>query len=240
LEKHWQRELIWEFTDKTRTGKMNDSPQIKDLLFDLGNVLVRFDWDIALSRLAPSLSGDTATLLKRDKQAFRGLFHEPGAALESGKIDFNEFHQIMSDRLATNIEKADFYRIWCDIFELDEDMASLGEELSKCYGTWLVSNTSEAHYQWIVNKFPRVLFYRDAALSFELRVMKPSEKFYSRLIEKFGIDPARTVFIDDIQENVEAAIRAGMTGIVFRGQEQLVSELGNIGVYTRLNREPKH
>ncbi len=219
---------------------MNDSRQIGDILFDLGNVLVRFDWDIALSRLARYLSGDMASLLKRDKQAFLRLFHEPGAALESGEIDFEEFHRIMSDRLGINIEKTEFYGIWCDIFELDEDMASLGEELSKDYGTWLVSNTSEAHYQWIIDKFPRVLFYRDAALSFNLKVMKPSAKYYSLLIEKFGIDPTRAVFIDDIQENVEGAIRAGMTGIVFRGQENLVTELGIIGVHAPLNKEPKH
>lgn len=218
---------------------MNDSGQIRDILFDLGNVLVRLDWDIALSRLAPHLSTDMAGLLKRDKQAFKALFHEAGAALESGEIDFDEFHRIVSDRLAISIEKTEFYRIWCDIFELDEDMASLGEELSKNYGTWLVSNTSEAHYQWIIDKFPRVLFYRDAALSFNLGVMKPSEKYYSMLIEKFGIDPARSVFIDDIQENVEAAIRAGMKGIVFRGQDRLVAELAIIGVKAQPNREPK-
>ena len=219
---------------------MNDSRQILDVLFDLGNVLVRFDWDIALRRLAPYLPADMARLLKRDKQAFKMLFHKAGAALERGEIDFDEFHRIMSDRLAINIEKKQFYRIWCDIFELDEDMASLGEELSKDYGTWLVSNTSEAHYQWIIKRFPRVLFYRDAALSFELGVMKPSEKYYSLLIEKFGIDPVSAVFIDDIQENVEGAIRAGMTGIVFRGQDQLVTELGILGVHAQLNREQKH
>ena len=219
---------------------MNDSRQIRDILFDLGKVLVRFDWDIALSRLAPYLSGDMATLLTRDKQAFKRLFHEPGAALESGEIDFDEFHRIMSDRLAIRIEKTEFHRIWCDIFELDEDMASLGEELSKDYRTWLVSNTSEAHYQWIINKFPRVLFYRDAALSFDLRVMKPSGKYYSLLIEKFGIDPARSVFIDDIQENVDGAIRAGMKGIVFRGRDRLVAELATIGVRAQQDGESKH
>jgi HAD superfamily hydrolase (TIGR01509 family) len=219
---------------------MNDSLQITDILFDLGNVLVRFDWDIALSRLEPRLSSDMASLLKEDKQAFKKLFYEPGNALESGEIDFEKFHRIMSARLAISIEEKEFCRIWCDIFELDEDMASLGEELSKDYGTWLVSNTSEAHYQWIINKFPRVLFYRDAALSFDLRVMKPSDKYYSLLIEKFGIDPARSVFIDDIQENVDGAVRAGMKGIVFRGRDRLVAELATMGVKAQLTRESKH
>jgi FMN phosphatase YigB (HAD superfamily) len=204
--------------------------QINDVLFDLGNVLVRFDWDIALRRLAPYLSPELAGLLRTDKEAFKKLFEEPGMALESGRIDFDEFHTIMSDCLEIKIEKAEFYRIWCDIFRLDVDMAILGEELSKRYGTWLVSNTSEAHYQWIINKFPQILFFRGAALSYELGVMKPSEEYYSRLIQKFGIDPFRAVFIDDIQENVDGAINAGIAGIVFHDKQQLMIELEKLGV----------
>jgi len=204
--------------------------QINDVLFDLGNVLVRFDWDIALRRLTQYLSPKLARLLRSDKQAFNKLFHEPGVALESGRISFDKFHEIMCDRLAIEMEKAEFCRIWCDIFQLDDDMAILGKELSKRYGTWLVSNTSEAHYQWIINKFPQILFFRGAALSYELGVMKPSEEYYSRLIQKFGIDPFRAVFIDDIQENVDAAINAGIAGIVFHDKQQLMIELEKLGV----------
>ncbi len=204
--------------------------QIKDLLFDLGNVLVRFDWDIALGRLRPYLSPKLAHLLRSDKQAFKDLFHEPGVALESGRIEFDEFHRVMSACLEIKIEKEEFCRIWCDIFQPDDDMAVLGKELSKGYGTWLVSNTSEAHYRWIINKFPQILFFRDAALSYELGVMKPSEEYYSRLIRKFGIDPAHAVFIDDIQENVDGAIDAGIAGIVFQDRQQLMIELEKLGV----------
>ena len=200
------------------------------VLFDLGNVLVRFDWDIALRRLTPYLSPELVGVLRNDKQDFNKLFHEPDVALESGRISFDEFHEIMCNRLAIELEKAEFCRIWCDIFQLNEDMVIFGEQLSKKYGTWLVSNTSEAHYRWIINKFPRILFFRGAALSYELGVMKPSEEYYSRLIQKFGIDPFRAVFIDDIQENVDAAINAGIAGIVFHDKQQLMIELEKLGV----------
>ena len=101
--------------------------QINDVLFDLGNVLVRFDWDIALRRLTPYLSPKLARLLRSDKQGFNKLFHEPSVALESGRISFDEFHEIMCDRLAIEMEKAEFCRIWCDIFQLDDGMAILGK-----------------------------------------------------------------------------------------------------------------
>ena len=211
--------------------------RIQNILFDLGNVLVRFDWDIALRRLSRYLPPELLRLLAEDKEAFKRLFHEPATSLEIGKIDFDRFHRIMSDRLGVNIGKADFYRIWCDIFELDEDMAALGMSLSKRYDTWLVSNTSQAHYEWIIEKFPGVLFYKDAALSFEFGVMKPSEKYYSQLIDKFCIDPGRSVFIDDLEENVDGAIRAGMAGIVFQGRRKLVVELEILGLNVAQEKE---
>ncbi len=209
---------------------MRKNDRIADILFDLGKVLVTFDWDIALQRLLPHLTAETAREVAESKEKFTGLFREPGIALEKGQIDFEEFYHHMRNRLEISIGKEEFRYIWCDIFELDEDMVMLGRGLSRTYRTWLVSNTSRAHYRWIIEKFPRVTFYRDAALSFELGAMKPSREYYRGVIDKFGIDPARAVFIDDLPENVVGALKAGMKGIVFRGREHLVAELELMGV----------
>jgi glucose-1-phosphatase len=209
---------------------MRKDDQIADILFDLGKVLVTFDWDIALQRLLPHLKEETAREVAKSKENFIGLFRGPGIALEKGQIDFDEFYNDMRNRLGISVGKDEFQYIWCDIFEMNEDMIMLGKELSGKYRTWLVSNTSQAHYRWILEKFPLVAFYRDAALSFELGSMKPSQEYYRGVIDKFGIEPARTVFIDDLPENVVGALRAGMKGIVFRGIEHLVAELKLMGV----------
>ncbi len=209
---------------------MKKGDQIKDILFDLGKVLVTFDWDIALERLLPHLSNEMARVLRESRESFISFFREPEAALEKGQIDFDEFYLDVSDRLGTSIGKDEFHHIWCDIFDLDESMTARGENLSRRYRTWLVSNTSRAHYEWIMEKFPRVAFYKDAALSFELGAMKPAQDFYQGVIDKFGIEPAKAVFIDDISENVVGALRAGMKGIVFRGGDHLMAELELMGV----------
>jgi HAD superfamily hydrolase (TIGR01509 family) len=60
--------------------------------------------------------------------------------------------------------------------------------------------------------------------------MKPAEEYYEKIIEKFGLDPTRCVFIDDLPENVEAAVQAGMWGIIFTGREQLVERLRELGI----------
>lgn len=203
---------------------------IHHILFDLGQVLVPFDWDRALQRILPHLSPRMADLLNGDKKAFIELFHEPATELEKGHMDFLEFTEIVSDILGVRLVPEEFRRIWCDIFQPDREMIALGGFLSTHYGTWLVSNTSEAHYRWIVEKFPEVSFYRDAALSFELGVMKPAREYYEQALERFDIDPATAVFIDDLEANVEGAVRSGMIGIVFQGRRELVRQLRDLQV----------
>jgi len=203
---------------------------IRDILFDLGNVLAPVDWNKAFARLKPHLSPEFARLLQEDVESFRRLFRKPGIELESGRIDLDGFREAVTGILGVTFSPEEFRSIWCDIFRLDENMACLGRHLSARYGTWLASNTSREHYIWILEKFPEVKFYRDAALSFEFGVMKPAVEYYEKAAKKFGIKAQSAVFIDDLAENVDGAIRAGMHGIVFSTKKQLVADLENLGV----------
>jgi glucose-1-phosphatase len=203
---------------------------INHILFDLGNVLVPVGWEVAFRKLLPHLPPERASLLRGDRPAFMNLLREPAIALETGATDTDEFYGAMTEILGTDLNRDDFLEIWCNIFSLDEGMISLGEELSRHYGTWLVSNTSRIHYEYIVEKFPRVVFYKDAALSFDLGVMKPAAAYYEKALQKFGVDRSQAVFIDDLEENVEGAVRAGIAGIVFHNRNQLVEELQKLGV----------
>ena len=203
---------------------------ISNIIFDLGKVLCPFDWTTAYEKLMPHLPARRRRLLVEDRDALKGLFKGPANALESGKIDFDCFRQEMCEILGIRLNGDEFHRIWCDIFRMDEDMVALGERLSTRYGTWLASNTSKVHYEWILARFPRVAFYRAAALSYELGVMKPAPAYYEKAIALFGIEPSLSVFIDDIEENVVGAMRFGMTGILFRSHTLLMEELKGLGV----------
>lgn len=203
---------------------------ITDILFDLGRVLVPIDWNMAYTRLAPYLPDRLRLLMETDREAFQNLFLDSATELEMGRLGFDRFHQIVTHVLETRISLEEFHHIWCDIFRLDTRMVRLGRSLSRTYGTWLVSNTSEAHYQWIVTKFPEILFYRDAALSYKLGVMKPAAEYYQKALSLFRLNPASCVFIDDLSENVEGAVQAGMIGIVYKGTDQLLEELHNTGI----------
>jgi len=203
---------------------------ITDIIFDLGNVLVPFDREIAYGRLRPHLPLTVAQWLDEDRAGFEASLKGPAIELETGSIPFDTFRGMVCEVLGIDLPEDEFARIWCDMFWMDEGMVRLGELLSERYRTWLASNTSKAHYEWIIGRFPRVAFYKDAALSYELGVMKPARAYYEKSLARFGIDGKEAVFIDDIEENVASARAAGMNGIVFKGRGRLLEELRQLGV----------
>jgi len=204
---------------------------INDIMFDLGNVLVPVNWDRAFNRLAAHLPEELIQLRQTDLSAFQLLFKEPAINLEKGSIDFAKFHEIMMQELSAEIDVKEFRSIWCDIFTLDGRMADLAESLSTRYGVWLVSNTSRAHWRYIIARWPMLSFFKGAALSFELNCMKPSPEYYRKAVEMFGVDPATSVFIDDLADNVRGAVDYGMAGIVFLDREQLLADFHGLGVF---------
>jgi glucose-1-phosphatase len=206
------------------------NPQIRHIVFDLGNVLVRLDRDTPYRRLTRHLPPDLAALTQGDRIGFDSLVYEPARALETGRIDFAEFHRRVCDILRMSLSLAELRFIWCDMFRMDALMVALGKRLTVAYDTVLASNTSRAHYDWIIGKFPEVAFFRAAALSYELGVMKPDRQYYRRTIRVLNIDPGRSVFIDDLKENVAAAVQCGFRGIVFTGHEPLLKGLEALGV----------
>jgi len=214
----------------------SDMSTISDIIFDLGNVLVPFDWNRAIDRLVSRLPLNLVDMIRRDLQSFKQIFLKRSEELETGRLPFEGFWEYVCGELGTSLSLEEFRIIWCDIFEANEAMIDLGHALATEYRVWLASNTCREHFEWIIHRFPRIRFFRSAALSYELGTMKPARQYYVKALELFDISAASSVFIDDIRENVEGARRVGMHGIVFTGYEQLVEALAKAGVTIPANR----
>ena len=74
-------------------------------------------------------------------------------------------------------------------------------------------------------------FFNEAdgrVVSYEVGVVKPEQEIFKIFVDKYNLEPSECVFIDDRADNIEASIRAGMSGIVFKDIEQVLLELDNI------------
>lgn len=203
---------------------------ITDIIFDLGKVIVGFDWNITLKKLSQIAPEEVAEFIRRDTPGFMALLADPADCLERGKLSFEEFHSLLSGKLGLDITVQEFRDMWCDIFWPNHDVIRIGRTLAQRYNVHLMSNTSEAHYDWIIRRFPEVIFYRKAALSYQLRCMKPEPEYYSKALALFDSDPAGALFIDDLQENLDGAAFFGIRTIRFEGSENLINRLKEHGV----------
>ncbi len=91
--------------------------------------------------------------------------------------------------------------------------------------TAIVSNAGDTVHQEMQREFDWLTRFDVLVWSYQLKVVKPNPKIYRYVLEKLGTRPEETVFIDDRQENIHAAIALGMKGIVFTTVDQLRADL---------------
>ena len=198
---------------------------IKNILFDMGNVLIRFDRNLFLDRLC---------LSREDKQL---LYREVFASVEwaqmdrGSKVEATALASIckrLPERLHEAAEALVFH--WDEPMLPIDGMYELVEELKEMgYGIYLLSNASvRQHAYW-----PRIevsRFFDGTFISADVHVVKPQPEIYRMCLEAFGLKAEETFFIDDVGANIEGAIFCGLQGAVFHGDvERLRQDLRGVG-----------
>lgn len=198
---------------------------IRTIFFDLGDVLVKLDFDRAY-RAAAELRGGSPEEVRR-------LLRESGLTgpYERGEIGSEEFHARCETLLELGLGFEAFARLWGDMFSRDELVAAeLVESLGRRYQMAILSNTNELHYEWIKREYPLLGLFPRAVLSYEVGAMKPSAAIYEKAFEMTGSRPEECFFTDDRAENIEGARAVGMRAELFRGQRELERALRAAGV----------
>lgn len=199
------------------------------LIFDFGNVVGFFDYLRACERFARPL-GMTGLDL-RDLLVQRG-FARLLAEFESGKIAAYAFAARLMDLAGVRLSYEEFVRAWEDIFWPNESVCRLiGYLKSTGYAIYLGSNTNLLHATHYRRQFAETLDLFDGfILSYEVGHLKPAREFFDACVEATGGPAASCVFIDDVEENVDGARRAGLTAIQYLDTPTLIADLARARV----------
>jgi len=190
------------------------------IVFDLGKVLIPFDYAHAINKLNHIENGMGDKFLEFYKSNYH--FHRD---FERGKISESEFVNKMLEIVDHKIDAETFKRYYADIFTVNEDVVSLLPILKKDYKLFLLSNTDSIHQKYGWQKYEFLKYFDELILSHEVRSVKPEEKIYRKVEEASGFPSEEHFYIDDIQEYVDAAIKLGWDAVVFKGYEKLVRDL---------------
>lgn len=198
---------------------------IKTVIFDLGRVIVPFDFQRGYARLEPLCGIPAADLPGRVRAT--GLV----TRFESGQIEPNEFVSRFSESLGMKITLEEFSEIWMSIF-LPETLIpeEMLVEIGRTRRLVLLSNTNYLHFQGIRANYPLLRHFDGFVLSYEVGAMKPSPAIYRKAIEVAGCAANECFFTDDIEEYVEGARRMGIDAVQFQSAAQIREELRRRGV----------
>jgi glucose-1-phosphatase len=197
----------------------------KAILFDLGRVLIHFDFQKgyrAMEGLCPYPAAEIPRRL-----AGTGLVER----FETGLIAPREFVEEMRRRLELKADYDQFSTIWSSIFTdilIPEEMLA---RLARNYRLVLVSNTNALHFAMIREAYADMLrHFHSLVLSYEVRAMKPAPEIFQAAIERAECRPEECFYTDDIAVYVEAAKRMGIDGVVFESRVQLEGEMRSRGL----------
>jgi len=96
---------------------------------------------------------------------------------------------------------------------------------------YALSNWSVETFPAALKRFEFLKWFRGVMLSGEVKLLKPDPRIFKLFLETFAIDPALTLYIDDREPNVEAAMAFGMHGILFTDAAALRTELIALGLF---------
>ncbi|WP_297070958.1 HAD family phosphatase [uncultured Duncaniella sp.] len=200
---------------------------IKNLLFDLGGVIMDLDRDRCVRAFE--------RLGMKDADDFLGVYGQKGAflALESGEIDADEFHaqvRPMIDRENVSDEEIDAafneFLIGIPVHRLE----SL-RELRRDYKVYLLSNTNPIMVNGkIAEEFRKegreMADYFDGIFtSYEAKCCKPGKAIFDYTEKVGGLNPSETLFFDDSQSNVDAARSYGFNSVLVRPGDEFTTLL---------------
>lgn len=178
------------------------SPQV--VVFDLGKVLLEFDYSIASRRLAESgvkSLEEIRTLILQPQLLYR---------FETGLMTEREFYQAVSEATGFRGTFEEFVHIFSDIFEPMHEMIGLHDAIRKLgIPTFIFSNTNNIAIPHIRKAYPFFSNFNGYVLSYEHGSMKPETKLYEVVEQMTGCRGSNILYIDDRPENIETGARRG-------------------------------
>ncbi len=133
-----------------------------------------------------------------------------------------DFFAKLREKYKLELEFDEFKDIWNIIFQEDPEVNEAIRYLkNKGYPVFLLSNTNELHFSYIMERYPIVHSLDEWILSYEIGAKKPKQKIYDAIFERTDAVRSEVLYIDDIRENVEAAKNYGLQGLVFRNAKDV-------------------
>ncbi|MBA4057758.1 MAG: HAD family phosphatase [Marivirga sp.] len=196
-----------------KTEPVKQNPEIKNLIFDLGGVIIDLSIDHTIEAFA-ALSGI-------EKKRVTELYSSPGFELyEKGLMDDNEFRDYVRQVFSVQSSALEIDTCWLAMLRgLPLKKLQLLERLKQMYNVYLLSNTNSIHLEYINNvMLPGIVpgansldaYFHKAYYSHIMKKRKPDADIFQQVLKENNLSAHETLFLDDNLGNIEGANLVGI------------------------------
>lgn len=210
---------------KLQKFRKKEDTMIKNIIFDIGNVLAKFRWEEYIEDF-----GFTKEINERLAKAtvLSYVWNE----VDRGELSMDKLIQLC---IENDPEIEEEIRIFFQdrsslVIEFDYSEGLVRELKEKGYHIYLLSNYGKENFAIVKNIFKFIPYVDGAVISYEIKKIKPEPEIYKALLEKYNIISEESVFLDDIETNIKAAQAFGINTIHFHDLKQAKEELRASGV----------
>lgn len=198
---------------------------MKNLVFDMGNVLIEWNTE----KILQAITDDRKLQNLLRKEVFEtGLWVQTDEGVKTRE----EMIEIVTAKIGEEYrnEITQLSRYWYKYVDVYTKVQDRIIELSKNgYNIYILSNTAYTFYDLVKEGYiPAASIAKGIVLSCEEKVLKPNEKIYNILLERYNLDPHDTMFFDDLSENIWGAARCGINGFVVENERELLTYLDKL------------
>jgi len=198
---------------------------IRCVISDLGKVIIFFDNNIFFKKIA-----NYSPFSKEEIRELTSSHFNLVESFDRGKMTPEAFYNQVVKILEARIDYDNFCSIYNDVFFLNPPVLRIMKKLKKNYRLILLSNTDVMRFGFIKRKFPEAMIFDEYVLSYEVGFMKPHPQIYKIALKKAGFGAKECIFIDDREENIEAAAKLGINGIHMGPLTDLEAVLKKMGL----------
>lgn len=197
---------------------------IKNVIFDIGNVMVRWS-PLEIARLVYPEHPEPQQLLP---SLFRRDVWRP---LNIGTMTIEQAKQIYVDHgFSADDAQRLFYYVEQTLIPLYGSLNFLKRIKQAGYGVYALTDNIREIMVFLEDKYEFIPLFDGVICSAEVGEMKPDPVIYQALFDQFQLNPSECVFLDDMPHNVEGAQAVGMSAIQFFSVNQAERELNALGL----------
>ena len=189
------------------------------VVFDLGNVLLPFNYQLAIDKLNDKSAGLGEQFVKYYK-ANREVLR----SYERGELSKEDFLKSVLTGLENKVTAEEFCVYFSSVFRVNEKLAALLPVLKEKYMLVLLSNTNTIHEEYGWKGYEFLKYFDEQVLSYKVKSVKPELKIYKSAEEITKKPPQEHIFVDDIAENVEGAKNAGWDAVQYTTYDKLIED----------------